>query len=263
MSQHEVTVTINVASVNDAPVAADDSFLWMTGTQPMDVAANDTDVDGDPLTVSVLTQPAVGTVSVVNNRIAYQPSGNFAGPVQFAYRVTDAGSATADATVKLVVGSFPGLFVRSTRPDAYTFDGYSVTKWSEQYEGNEFAIAGDGKSAAYAGRQTQSDRGSIYRLDTSQPLGRPDNPKVVFQRGGEPGTSLLFSYNAAGTFLFIADPQNTLGTGPNTQNSLFNIATGDRAIVTTAPDVFTVSTAVFNATGTEFFVRAAVSNRAA
>lgn len=257
-----VTITLDVASVNDAPVAVNDSFLYMAGTQPFDVVANDTDVDGDALTVSVLTQPAVGAVSIVNNRIVYQPSGNFAGPVQFTYRVTDADNATADATVQLLVGTFPGVFVRSTRPDPYTFDGYSVTKWSEQYEGNEFAIAGDGKSAAYAGRYTQSDRGSIFLLDTSQPLVRPNNPQRIFARGGEPTTPLLFSYDAAGTLLFIADPQDTLGVGPNTQNSLYNIATGDRAIVTTAANVFTLSTAVFNASGTEFFVRAAVSNAA-
>ena len=58
-------VTVNVTAVNDAPVAVDDS-----GTTPEDmpvtvkVLSNDSDVDGDTLVVTGVTQPAHGTVVV-------------------------------------------------------------------------------------------------------------------------------------------------------------------------------------------------------
>lgn len=255
-----VTVTLNVASVNDAPVAVNDSFLFTAGAQPFDVAANDTDVDGDALIVSVLTQPAVGTVSVVNNKIVYQPAGNFAGPLQFTYRVTDAGNATADATVNLSVGAFPAVYIRSTRPDSHTFDGYAVTKWSTDYEGAQFAIAGNGRNAAYAGRYTQSDRGSVFVFDASQPMLRPGNPRRAFARGGEPTGALQFAFDSAASQLFISDPQTPLSVGPKTYNYVLFTATGDVASITTPADVFTSSAAVFNTAGTAFYMRAAVSN---
>ena len=69
------TVTITITPVNDPPVANDD-----TNTTPEDVAllvavpgvlGNDTDVDGDPVTVTGHTQPANGTVTVGRRRVPH------------------------------------------------------------------------------------------------------------------------------------------------------------------------------------------------
>jgi len=61
-------VAISVASVNDAPVAVNDSYNATEDT-PLTIAASwrpgyDTDVDGNSLTAAVVAQPAHGTVTV-------------------------------------------------------------------------------------------------------------------------------------------------------------------------------------------------------
>ncbi len=59
------TVTVTVNSVNDAPVANDDTATTDEDTAvDIDVLGNDSDIDGDPLTIDSVTQPANGTVVI-------------------------------------------------------------------------------------------------------------------------------------------------------------------------------------------------------
>src|SRR5205823_1902862 len=62
------TATINVAPVNDPPVAANDAYTTAEDTpltvQAPGVLGNDTDIDGGPLTAVLTTQPAHGTVTL-------------------------------------------------------------------------------------------------------------------------------------------------------------------------------------------------------
>ena len=101
------TVTVNITSVNDAPVAVDDSASTTEDTPLIiDVAANDTDVDDVALIVSletVDTVPSNGTVVVVDDGIEYTPDADFFGNDSFTYTVTDAGGLTSSATVNVVV----------------------------------------------------------------------------------------------------------------------------------------------------------------
>ena len=64
-AQRTATVTIAVRPVNDAPVARDDQLRVATGAPvTLSLLANDTDLDGDALDVTILTQGRGGTVSV-------------------------------------------------------------------------------------------------------------------------------------------------------------------------------------------------------
>ena len=100
-----VTITINGAdeAVNNDPVPVDDSAA--TGAAAavvIAVLANDTDPDGDPLTVTAVTDGAGG--SVVNNgdgTVTYTPDAGFSGQDIFSYTVEDGkgGSATANVAV--------------------------------------------------------------------------------------------------------------------------------------------------------------------
>ena len=65
------TVAITVAAVPDAPVAANDSYT-VANTATLNVAApgvlaNDTDADGDTLSATLVTGPAVGTLTLNAN----------------------------------------------------------------------------------------------------------------------------------------------------------------------------------------------------
>jgi VCBS repeat-containing protein len=95
-----VSVTINVA--NDLPVAAGNSASTNEDTAVLiNVLANDSDPDGDVLTVSAATQGTKGAVTInVNGTITYTPNANANGSDSFTYTVSD-GTATANATVSV------------------------------------------------------------------------------------------------------------------------------------------------------------------
>src|SRR6185437_4634020 len=60
------TVAVTVACVDDPPTAVNDSATVSedAGPSAIDVLGNDTDTDGGPKTVSAVTQPANGTVTI-------------------------------------------------------------------------------------------------------------------------------------------------------------------------------------------------------
>jgi VCBS repeat-containing protein len=101
-----VTVTITVNAVNDNPVANPDSLtVAKNGSDVVFALANDTDVDGDTLTVVSYTQGAHGTVkySPKNNNFRYTPAKGFSGTDTFTYTISDGHGGTATATVTITV----------------------------------------------------------------------------------------------------------------------------------------------------------------
>jgi len=106
------TVTITINSVNDAPVANDDTLtIVQNTTRPVNVLANDTDVDGDALSVdAVTTEPANGTVAISGDRqaINYTPNPGYLGQDSFEYRVCDNGAPPACDTATVTVNVIEG-----------------------------------------------------------------------------------------------------------------------------------------------------------
>ena len=103
--------TVGVTPVNNAPMANDDIF-----TTPEDVAvtlalpltlllANDTDPEGDALSVSLLSSAQNGTLSVVGGNLVFTPTANYHGPASFVYTIRDPSSAISTATVRITVTS--------------------------------------------------------------------------------------------------------------------------------------------------------------
>lgn len=99
-------VSITVQPVNDPPVAiADSSSLDEDASVQLDVLANDSDIDGDDLSVADITQPNHGTATVVGASIQYTPELNFYGADHFTYEVTDRNGESRVADVILTVAS--------------------------------------------------------------------------------------------------------------------------------------------------------------
>ena len=118
------TVTIAVNAVNDAPVAADDSYSTTEDTA-LTIAApgvlgNDTDADGDALTAVLGTGPANGALTLnTSGAFTYTPNADFNGSDSFTYFANDGtvNSATA-ATVTITVNAVNDVPVAVN--DSYT-----------------------------------------------------------------------------------------------------------------------------------------------
>ncbi|MEL6166426.1 MAG: Ig-like domain-containing protein, partial [Cyanobacteria bacterium J06628_3] len=96
------TVSVNITEFNDIPVIANDSATTDEDTAvTIDVLANDSDGDGDDLTISSVGSGSNGTTAIINNQIVYTPDSNFNGIDSFSYEINDGngGSDTATVTV--------------------------------------------------------------------------------------------------------------------------------------------------------------------
>src|SRR5204862_110094 len=110
VNSNVATVSITVAAVNDAPVAVNDSYTATEDTAltiaPPGVLGNDTDVDGNPLTATVVTLPAHGTVTLnANGSVTYTPAANFNGSDSFTYKANDGTVDSNVATVSITVAA--------------------------------------------------------------------------------------------------------------------------------------------------------------
>jgi uncharacterized repeat protein (TIGR01451 family) len=120
---------ITGTAVNDAPVAADDSYTTIENTAlavpAPGILDNDSDVDGTALTASVTSPPANGTVALdpTTGAFVYTPDPNFNGTDSFTYVAIDAGAplpalTSNVATVTLTVTPTADLAVTKTVSDA-------------------------------------------------------------------------------------------------------------------------------------------------
>ncbi len=103
-------VTITVLSVNDVPVARDDSYttdedVVLVIAAP-GVLTNDSDVDGDTLSTVLATTTTNGTLTLnANGSFTYRPTTNFHGADSFTYRASDGQTNSGIATVAITVRS--------------------------------------------------------------------------------------------------------------------------------------------------------------
>ncbi|MBZ6077735.1 DUF4082 domain-containing protein, partial [Microvirga puerhi] len=128
-SNYWVDVLFNpsTGSTNRSPVANNDNGFSTTQNTAVTIAAssllaNDTDPDGDAISITGVSSPTNGTVAfnAQTNAVTFTPTTNYTGPASFAYAISDGRGGTSSATVSLSVnapGSGPvSLFPASATP---------------------------------------------------------------------------------------------------------------------------------------------------
>lgn len=104
------TVTVTVSAVNVPPVANDDFHSASVGTaQTIFVLGNDTDANGHVLTVTAVTTPTGGGVTIASSgsRVIYTAP-NSPGSFEFNYTVSDGHGGSDTATVYVEVSAGEG-----------------------------------------------------------------------------------------------------------------------------------------------------------
>ena len=115
---NKAAITLDGGEIpNTPPVANDDSAETKYETKvTIDVLSNDSDADGDNLTIQAVSTPSHGNASIENGKVEYTPASGFSGTDSFTYTINDGNGATASATVTVTVkekssGGFLGGFL--------------------------------------------------------------------------------------------------------------------------------------------------------
>ena len=108
LDSEPATVNITVSPVNDAPSASNDLATTAGSALTINVLGNDSDADGDSLTVSSVGAPSSGSATTDGATVTYTPAPGFNGVVSFAYTISDGQGGSASALVQITVtGSSP------------------------------------------------------------------------------------------------------------------------------------------------------------
>ena len=170
------TSAVAVVTVNRPPVAQNNGGATIQGQALMiqvgKLLANDTDPDGDPLTViSVTASTNGGMVALGGGKVTYMPVPAFVGTDRFSYTISDGrgGTATADVEVLVVSGSLPSLNQVSLIP---TPNGFLI-----RFAGIPGELYGIQRAPSVTGpwttitTQTAPLHGIIHYEDVNPPVG--------------------------------------------------------------------------------------------
>ncbi len=98
--------SVSLVPVNHAPVAvADTAMVNEDDSVKVAVLSNDSDADGDSLSVSVLQNPVNGSVQQIGDTLKYTPNANFFGADSFSYQLSDQRGGLDTAMVRVTVQS--------------------------------------------------------------------------------------------------------------------------------------------------------------
>ncbi|MEO0978565.1 MAG: Ig-like domain-containing protein [Pseudomonadota bacterium] len=153
---------------NTAPVANADSATTAAGEAVViDVLANDSDADGDALTIKITEPPANGSAEVKNGKVVFTPDADAVGDQSFQYEISDGkGGVSDEATVTVeVTATDPG-----PDPDPDTASDYLTFNFVDTDTNEVIAALNDGDVLAadlFEGRKVSI---AAYHLDADSPV---------------------------------------------------------------------------------------------
>lgn len=148
-----LTISADVGTPNQAPVATDDTIEPTTINElitiaPADILANDSDPDGDEMTIVDLNTAVNGTVYVEDGNIQFLPNDGYTGPASFDYVIQDAEGLESTGTVNLTIEALP---VINGTEEAETLNGTEVSETINGLAGDDTIVAGAGDDTLVGG----------------------------------------------------------------------------------------------------------------
>lgn len=230
------TVLVTVECTNRPPTALPDAAEVTAGTTPkLSVLANDTDPDGDVLSVVMGTSPVHGAAAVVADGVAYTPALGWCGPDMFTYRASDpSGALSEPATVSVTVACL-------NRPPVTSIDRVTIHR-------------GDSVNIAVLANDSDPDGTPLSVTDVSSPSSGTAtinaDQTVAYTASGSACRPDTFTYTASdgdlavtGTVVVTIDCANR---APRPQPDTIDIG----VINETEQDFIIVRLPVFTASGT-------------
>lgn len=230
------TVTITVTAVNDLPRAAND-YLEVTtsGATSLNVLANDRDVDGDVLTVTIEGSATIGTATVNADRsVRLALPAGFRGASGFEYRVTepDGGFVRAKAVVFVDAPAYRLVLPLAPQPgtrELYLHDLIDGVQLGQATQGalrlDNFAASLDGSTVVFT-RADPAQRATTQELllvktrtpAVQVPIAAPAGTRIEAETGFAPALLPLAVSHDGRWIAFIATPA---AGGAQTNSDLF------------------------------------------
>jgi Tol biopolymer transport system component/Ca2+-binding RTX toxin-like protein len=183
---------LEVLNVNDLPVATDDTATTNQNT-PVTISAatllsNDSDADGDVLSISAVSNASNGNVELdQNGNVVFTPTIGFSGQATFNYTVSDSNSGTGTGQVTVTVNAVNDL--------PMTLIGGSGNDLLYGGAGNDTIAGGFGNDELFGGDGDDLLRGDRNRRSSG---GRKGGNDIIHggrgndQIGGKGGNDLLY-----------------------------------------------------------------------
>lgn len=238
------STTLTVTAVNDAPAAAADAtgIAKNSSGNAIDVLANDSDVEADALSITLVTAPSNGgsvTIQGIapNQTLSYAPATNYSGVEIFDYTISD-GALTATATVTVTVSTGSAPVANADSPAAV----------AEDSSANVFDVLANDTDADVG------DTLTITQVNGSGTFPVATTHGSVTRSGAGPGNTLLYTpaANYAGSDAFTYTVEDAAGLSAAATVSVTVSAVNDAPSIT-APASIAVTEDVASAlTGISF-----------
>lgn len=215
------TASLIVTPVNDAPVAVDDSYTIArnSGASSLTVRTNDTDVDGDTVTVVSVTTASHGSaiVSGGSTIVSYAPTANYCGSDTFDYTISDgnggADTGTVNITITCDLSSIPVSLLATaisssqinlswsipTDDGGSAIIGYKIERESPTGNGFSILVADTGNTdTTYSDSGLVSSRNYNYRVSAINGIGASDPSNESYATTSVSVTTNLSSIGSCG-----------------------------------------------------------------
>lgn len=185
-AQHSLRaqILLEITAVNDAPTAVDDVFTVSSQSHSLAVLANDTDPEGDPVTLESVGSALIGTATAAGQTVDLNLPAGFNGVTRFTYRVREPAGLTAEATALVFVGIEPFKIIYLGTDGIFVND-LTTTYRASAAESSPTRIVSmtasvNGRALAYYTREATGDTYRLMYVALDEPgVARPVGPAAA------------------------------------------------------------------------------------